>query len=1122
MPNSEEQETPTTDAPVKRPSKKRFFKLPDGNVLPQSDFKSVTKFDRDVIVYYHGEEKVVIPAVGKKKEKVEWITPYDPEHPLLSKPITPSVNSPICQQCGLYEHNARNPFMAYSGPKDPLITIIFDGVTRAEDIKGELGTDGSPAVIRRIIQEAYKETGVGLSDIRWVPMTRCTNWLKKMVDLKPRGNWCRYHVIDDLMRHRPTLVIPVGTTALGLLSHKSNAQEWSGRLLTFRGWPDDWLMNPKYALPRLDPRGDNKQVLGHPVFGEPPSWRIPMVPIQAPRLIFATQNPVVYARWAKSIVAALKMAMNGTKALNYMLPHYRWTHDVEVIEFTLNQLLEYPGILLCYDTETTGLRPWAKDAAVVSMMFRWEDPATGEPRSIGFPWDFGPTQEHPEWRESPMRKHMARLKPLIWKVLTRSTLIGHNLTFDMLYTFATHWRDCLTGWEDTEYNAWRDRQLTRLADACKFDTWHMAFAWQQKRGSLGLEVLAYDWVPELAGYEEDMTILIGLHYDDMHPGAGKGGHYLNCPPEKEQSHLVPYVMGDVEVCYRARNKILRKLENSNVYEFPLAHPEKRNRFRYFTPPDRHWVYHNIMSPASQVLMKMMARGLYIDGKALNYMEDNMPRRIMDLRESLSGVNEKIKLWCAKMAATEKGADGGPWQLDLENKGQLKELLFTVLKLPVLRLTKQGRKLLGDDMDLARQKLAIAILEEMPTLKNDEAALAAKVEEQLQEVAAVDKFTLNKICAEFKELQPLQEYRKAFKLYSTYVRPLRNLFSAGLDKKHRTADPHLCFDDCIHASFLLTGTRGGRLSCRDPNLQQLPRDGEVKQMFVSRFGKRGCMYQGDLSQIELRLMAAACGDPTMIEAYFKGTDLHSLTASRIYQVPYEHFTKEYMKSLQEKGHDKEAKTLELNRVTAKTVNFLTGYGGGAFGLQNVLAMKNISMRIEECQHIIESFFDTYPALRDLLQQYKRFIMDTHVAVSIFGRVRVFEEVRGDDEEAKAKALRAGCNHLIQSTASDMMLTALFVIELMMRNAGLESLLVSTVHDSLVIDCVREELPQVHDIVLRVLNNFPEVFKVVFGDDYDTSWMIVPFSGDCEVGLDYLNTRKIPDKDIDWDKLFVEDV
>jgi len=334
VPNDEEQQTPTTETPAKRPAKKRYFKLPDGSVLPQSEFKSITKFDRDVIVYYHGEEKVVVPAQGKKKEKVEWITPYDPDRPLLAKPITPSVNSPICQQCGLYEHNARNPFMAYSGPKEPLITIIFDGVTRAEDIKGELGMDGSPAVIRRIIDEAYKETGVRLDEIRWVPMTRCTNWLKKMVDLKPRGNWCRYHVVDDLMRHRPVLVIPVGTTALGLLSHKSNAQEWSGRLLTYRGWPDDWLMNPKYSLPRPDPRAENQQAVGHPVFGSIPDWRIPMVPVQAPRLIFATQNPVVYARWAKSIVAALKMAVNGTKALSYMLPHYRWTEDVNAIEFT--------------------------------------------------------------------------------------------------------------------------------------------------------------------------------------------------------------------------------------------------------------------------------------------------------------------------------------------------------------------------------------------------------------------------------------------------------------------------------------------------------------------------------------------------------------------------------------------------------------------------------------------------------------------------------------------------------------------------------------------------------------------------------------------------------------------
>jgi len=1102
MAELQEQQIAPTEPPPRRVSKKHVFRLPDGSTIPASEWKSISKFDRDVLIYYHGEEKVVIPPTGKKKERTEWVTEYNPEQALLAQPIQPSIHSPICQQCGLFEHNCRNPFMPYGGAEQPLITIIFDGVTRAEDIEGELGKDGSPAVIRRIIQETSNETGVTMKDVRWVPMTRCTNWLKKQVDLKPRGNWCRYHVIDDLMRHPPALIMPVGTTALGLLSHKSNAQEWSGRLLTYRGWPDDWLMQEKYALPRLDPRG-GEMVTGHPLFGTVPDWRIPMVPVQSPRLVFATQNRVVYSRWQKSIVQALKLAKQGVKALNYMREWYRWTEDVVTIETILSELLNYPGIELTYDTETTGLRGWANGAAIVSMMFRWVDPATQQPRSIGFPWDF---------EGSGVREHIPRLKRLVWQVLTQSTLIGHNLTFDMLYTFATFWRTKLLGWDDPKRNRQRDRCITSLADACRYDTWHMAFALQQRRGSLGLEVLAYDWVPDLAGYEEDMTLLIGLHYEAMHPAANKGGHYLNCPRDKWGSHLVPYVMGDVEVCHQAHGRIRTKLSTANLYEFPLAHPDTPGRFRYFMPPGRDWVYEKIMSPAASVLMKMMARGLYIDEVKLTEMEGQMPRDIMKLREDLKTVDPRIEAWCAKQKATNEA-----WELDLENKAQLKDLLFVCLNLPVLRFTKQGRKLLGDDVAAATDAMTAAVIGEQPELEKDEVKLGLAVQKQLREVAAVDKFTLNKICAEFEYLRPLQKYRKTYKLYSTYVRTLRNLFSAGLDKKERTADPHLCFDRCIHASFLLTGTRGGRLSCRDPNLQQLPRDGVVKSMFVSRFGKRGCMYQGDLSQIELRLMAAACGDPTMVKAYFDETDLHSLTASRIYKVPYEHFTKEYMKELQDGGHDEEAKKLELNRVTAKTVNFLTGYGGGAFGLQNVLAMKDIYLKIEECQQIIESFFESYPALRKLLQEYKRFIMDTHVAVSLFGRVRVFEEVRGDDEEAKAKALRAGCNHLIQSTASDMMLTALIVIESMMRSEGLESILVSTVHDSLVIDSVRDELPVVHGIVTDVLNNFPTVFKAMFGADYDTSWMIVPFTGDCEVGSDYLSVKKIPGKNIDWDKL-----
>jgi DNA polymerase I-like protein with 3'-5' exonuclease and polymerase domains len=1051
------------------------------------DTSKINKFFRDVITYAHGSKLVegVVDAKGKVA-KLATVTKYDPASPLGGVVLSPGEESPVCKKCGLNSNGARNPYIAYAGPKNPLVTVVYEGVSRPEDEHGTLSLHGSISVVRRIIEEAALSTGVNVSQIRWLPITRCASWEQKPVNYKVKGNWCRLHAVQDLMRFPPKLVLPVGTAVLGLLSHKSNAQDWGGRLLTWRGWPDDWLTQPEFVLPRPDPADPDKTVIGHPLFGGIPSTRLPMLPIQTPRLVFAARNPYLYTRWKASIEDAMVMAKEGIAANVYLRPWYRFTEDVEVIEQALNEIVRNPGMLLCYDTETTGLRPWAPGAAIVSMMFRWRDAETGNPRTIGFPWDFD---------GSGVRPFMGRLKPLIWRALCGSRLVGHNITFDVLYTFACLWRDDLSGWDDPARNIARDKHLCDLADAAVYDTWHIAYTHKQQRGTLGLEAITYDHAPKLAGYEEDMTLLIELHSETMDPAAGKGGHYLNCPRDKWKSHLIPYVMGDVEACYTAFGSLRAKLAKSRVYEFPLAKPDSPEKFRWFTPPSREWVYDNIMSPSARVLMKMMGRGMFISMVELEELEKLMPKKIKSLRDELPKVDQRIGDWC-RAHENEAKAKGEAWFLDLENKSQLKEILFKVLGLKIQRLTKNGKKMLGESPE----------------------DLEKVSEDVLFEYAATDKFTLNKLAVDYPHIRPLQDYRKVYKLYSTYVRPLQNIQTEGIDKKARTKDRHLSeIDTCIHASFMLTGTRGGRLSCRDPNLQQFPRTGEIKSMYVSRFGQRGCLYQGDLSQIELRLMASACGDPTMVKAYFDGTDLHSLTASHIFKAPYEHYTKDYMKFLQSKDRSAEAKQLDQNRNIAKTVNFLTGYGGGAFGLQNVLAAQAIYLSLEDCEAIIESFFDSYPSLRKLLSYYKRFIMDNGVAVSIFGRVRIFEEVFGEDQEAISKAQRAGCNHLIQSTASDMMLVALFVIEQMMREQGLESILVSTVHDSLLIDCIQLELPKVHDIVSSVLDNFSVVLPAVFGDDYDTSWMLVPFSGDYEVGLDYLNTKKIPKTDIDWEGL-----
>jgi len=115
MAELQEQQIAPTEPPPRRVSKKHVFRLPDGSTIPASEWKSISKFDRDVLIYYHGEEKVVIPPTGKKKERTEWVTEYNPEQALLAQPIQPSIHSPICQQCGLFEHNCRNPFMPYGG-----------------------------------------------------------------------------------------------------------------------------------------------------------------------------------------------------------------------------------------------------------------------------------------------------------------------------------------------------------------------------------------------------------------------------------------------------------------------------------------------------------------------------------------------------------------------------------------------------------------------------------------------------------------------------------------------------------------------------------------------------------------------------------------------------------------------------------------------------------------------------------------------------------------------------------------------------------------------------------------------------------------------------------------------
>ena len=278
--------------------------------------------------------------------------------------------------------------------------------------------------------------------------------------------------------------------------------------------------------------------------------------------------------------------------------------------------------------------------------------------------------------------------------------------------------------------------------------------------------------------------------------------------------------------------------------------------------------------------------------------------------------------------------------------------------------------------------------------------------------------LDKLAPDYPIVADILEYRKLSKLKSTYADGLANF----IDETGK-----------IHTSFNQTITATGRLSSTDPNLQNIPIRMELGKLIRKVFHPlEGDLFvDSDYSQIELRLLAHISGDEELIEAFRENQDIHRSTASKVFGVPFDEVT-------------------DLQRRNAKAVNFGIVYGISAFGLS-----QDLNIPQKEAQGFIDSYFQTYPKIKEFLDQTVAQAKECGFTRTLFGRIRPIPELSSSNFMQRQFGERVAMNAPIQGTAADIIKIAMIRVHDRLIREGYKSRLILQVHDELLIETAEEE-------------------------------------------------------------------
>lgn len=314
--------------------------------------------------------------------------------------------------------------------------------------------------------------------------------------------------------------------------------------------------------------------------------------------------------------------------------------------------------------------------------------------------------------------------------------------------------------------------------------------------------------------------------------------------------------------------------------------------------------------------------------------------------------------------------------------------------------------------------------------------------------------LEKLAPDNKIVADILEYRGLAKLKSTYADGL-TAYIAG--------------DGRIHTSFNQTITATGRISSTEPNLQNIPMRTEegrlIRKVFVP---KEGYVFaDADYSQIELRILAHMSEDKGLIDAYHEGKDIHRITASKVFHVPFEDVT-------------------PLQRRNAKAVNFGIVYGISSFGLS-----QDLSISRSEAKEYMDKYFETYPGVKEYQDKVIASAKADGVSDTLFGRKRPIPELKASNFNLRQFGERVAMNAPIQGTAADIMKIAMINVFFRIKRENLKSRLILQIHDELVIETAPDEKDTVTEILTKEMENAAD--------------LSVPMEVDCHIGNDWYESK-----------------